>query len=104
MRKINPKGRRRADPLVAAVVPKLVAAVVPSVAAAVVQPVAKRLARIEAILLEMRFEQELQTKRFNALKERLDAFTESRVSKRDRSANQKKPAQPTNGKGLAQSR
>jgi hypothetical protein len=49
---------------------------VPPVVAAVVQPVAKRLSRIEALLIEMRYEQDVQLKRFNALLVRLDALTE----------------------------
>ena len=103
---------RRSPPFVAAVVPQPVAAVVPPlvaavvrpVAAAVVQPVAKRLARIEALLLEMRFEQDLQAKRVSALKEKLDALTERRFSKREQSGNGNRQVQPTNGTGLAQSR
>lgn len=100
--------RRRSHPVVATVVPPLVAAVVPTfvvppVAAAVVQPVAKRLARIEALLLEMRFQQDLQAKRVRALQEKLEALTERPVSKRERSGKRNRPAQPTNGTGLAQS-
>jgi hypothetical protein len=45
------------------------------IVAAVVQPVAKRLARIEALLLEMRHEQDVQLKRIKALTERVDALT-----------------------------
>lgn len=52
MSKLNTKRLRKSHPLVAAVVPPVVAAVV--------QPVAKRLARIEALLIEMRFEQDVQ--------------------------------------------
>jgi hypothetical protein len=59
----------------------IVAAVVPPVVAAVVQPVAKRLARIEALLLEMRFEQDVQAKRVNALKGLLEVLIERRTSK-----------------------
>ena len=54
----------------------------PAIVAAVVQPVARRLSRIEALLLEMRFEQDLHIKRVNALKEQLDALIERRVSHR----------------------
>jgi hypothetical protein len=46
---------------------------------AVVQPVAKRLSRIEAMLHEMRFEQEVQTKRINALRSQFDELTETRT-------------------------
>jgi hypothetical protein len=102
MHKTNTK-RRGSPPLVAAVVSPLVAAVVPPVVAAVVQPVAKRLSRIEDLLIEMRFEQDLQAKRITALKEKLEAFTERRVSRRERPDNQNRPAQPANGTGLAQS-
>jgi hypothetical protein len=104
MRTPNTKRRRRSHPLVAAVVPALVDAVVPPVVASVVQPVAKRLARIEALLIEMRFELDRQAKRVSALKEKLDALADRRVSKRERSGNQNRRAQPANGTGLAQSR
>jgi hypothetical protein len=69
----NTKRRRRPQTVVAAVALPVVAAVV--------QPVAKRLSRIEALLLEMRFEQEVQGKRLNALKEQLEVLSERRVSK-----------------------
>jgi hypothetical protein len=49
---------------------------VPPIVAAVVQPVARRLSRMEALLIEMRYEQDVQLKRFNALLTRLDALTE----------------------------
>jgi hypothetical protein len=49
---------------------------VPPIVAAVVQPVARRLSRMEALLIEMRYEQDVQLKRFNALMARLDALTE----------------------------
>jgi len=62
----------------------IVAAVVPPVVAAVVQPVAKRLARIEALLLEMRFEQDVQARRVNALKVQLELLAERRTSQRQR--------------------
>jgi hypothetical protein len=48
------------------------------IVAAVVQPVARRLARIEALLLEMRHEQDVQLKRITALTERLDALTDTK--------------------------
>src|SRR3984893_14001876 len=46
------------------------------IVAAVVQPVARRLSRMEALLIEMRYEQDVQLKRFNALLARLDALAE----------------------------
>lgn len=104
MPKTHTERPRRTPPFVAAVVPPLVAAVVPPVVAAVVQPVAKRLARIEALLLEMRFEQDLQAKRISTLKEKLQDLTEKRISKRERPGSQHRPAQPANGNGLAHSR
>jgi len=94
MPKPNTKRLRKSDPIVAAVVPPVVAAVV--------QPVAKRLARIEALLIEMRFEQDVQAKRINVLKELCDARTEGPFSKRERPGSQNRPAQPTNGNGLAE--
>ena len=57
-------------------VPPLVAAVVPPIVAAVVQPVAKRLSRMEALLIEMRHEQDVQLKRATALQVQLDALSE----------------------------
>jgi hypothetical protein len=55
------------------------------IVAAVVQPVARRLARIEALLTEMRHEQDVQLKRVNALKERFDTLTDiARMSPRRR--------------------
>lgn len=44
--------------------------------AAVVQPVAKRLARIEGLLVEMRYEQDVKLKRIAKLQAQLDALTE----------------------------
>jgi hypothetical protein len=44
--------------------------------AAVVQPVARRLSRIEALLIEIRFELDVQLKRAIALQAQLDALTE----------------------------
>jgi hypothetical protein len=44
--------------------------------AAVVQPVARRLARMEALLREMRYEQDVQLKRSRALQMQFDALTE----------------------------
>ena len=46
------------------------------IVAAVVQPVAKRLARMEALLIEMRYEQDVKLKRLNALQEQVDTLTE----------------------------
>jgi hypothetical protein len=43
---------------------------------AVVQPVAKRLARMEALLIEMRHEQDVQLKRSIALVERFETLSE----------------------------
>jgi hypothetical protein len=83
MPKANLQRRRTLQPIVAAVVPPVVAAVV--------QPVAKRLARIEALLIEMRFEHDIQTKRINALKTQLDALTERRLT-----THQKHDSQRTN--------
>jgi hypothetical protein len=85
MSKPNPKRRESSHPFVAAVVPPLVAAVL--------QPVAKRLSRIEDLLFEMRFEQDLQAKRVSVLKEKLDALTEHRVPRRARPASQNRPGQ-----------
>jgi hypothetical protein len=49
---------------------------VPPIVAAVVQPVARRLARMEALLLEVRFEQDVQIKRLNKLHTLVDILTE----------------------------
>jgi hypothetical protein len=81
----NRKRRKPSHPFVAAVVPPLVAAVV--------QPVAKRLSRIEDLLCEMRFEQDLQAKRVAVLKEKLEALTERRVPRQRRPASQNRPGQ-----------
>lgn len=78
---------------------RVVAAIVPPVVAAVVQPVAKRLARIEALLIEMRFEYDVQAKRINALKDRLNVLAE-RLSKRQRARRQATPGPLPNGAGL----
>jgi hypothetical protein len=43
---------------------------------AVVQPVARRLSRIEALLIEMRHEQDVKLRRIAALQAQLDALTE----------------------------
>jgi len=82
----------------------IVAAVVPPVVAAVVQPVAKRLARMEALLLEMRFEQDVQAKRVNALKTQLELLTERRRSKRQLPPHDEKSLaqRPANGAAVPQ--
>jgi Mg2+ and Co2+ transporter CorA len=49
---------------------------IPPIIAAVVQPVARRLARIEDLLVEMRFEQDVQLKRVAALHAQIDTLTE----------------------------
>jgi predicted nucleic acid-binding Zn-ribbon protein len=49
---------------------------VPPVVAAVVQPVAKRLARMEALLKEMRHEQDVKLKRITAVQRQLEILTE----------------------------
>jgi hypothetical protein len=46
------------------------------IVAAVVQPVAKRLARMEALLLEIRHEQDVKLKRIKALEQRVDTLTD----------------------------
>jgi hypothetical protein len=48
----------------------------PPVVAAVVQPVAKRLLRMEALLLEMRHEQDVQLRRVTALQVQLETLAE----------------------------
>ena len=83
---------------------RVVAAIVPPVVDGVVQPVARRLARIEALLIEMRFGHDVQTKRINALKEQLDVLTEKRLSKRQRKGREDAPAQRARGAGPRHSR
>ena len=46
------------------------------IVAAVVQPVAKRLARIEDLLIEVRYEQDVKHKKIAALQAQLEALTE----------------------------
>jgi hypothetical protein len=55
------------------------------IVAAVVQPVAKRLSRMEALLIEIRYEQDVQLKRMTALQLQFDAghFEPLRVSLSD---------------------
>jgi hypothetical protein len=60
MSKVNTDRRRRVPPIVTAVV----------------QPVARRLSRIEALLIEMRYEQDVQLKRVTSLQVQLDTLTE----------------------------
>jgi hypothetical protein len=48
---------------------------VPAVVA-VVQPVARRLAAMEALLIEMRHEQDVKLKRLRAIEQQLDELTE----------------------------
>jgi hypothetical protein len=50
---------------------------IPPIVAAVVQPVAKRLARMEALLIEMRHEQDVKLKRISALQEQVATLTEN---------------------------
>ena len=49
---------------------------VPPVAAAILHAVTARLSRIEALLVEMRYEQDVKLKRINGLQVQLDALTE----------------------------
>lgn len=60
MPKKNPGRRRRVSPILAAVV----------------VPVTKRLSRIEALLIEVRHEQDVQLKRVTALRTDLDTVVE----------------------------
>ena len=56
----------------------------PRIVAAVVQPVAKRLSRMEALLIEMRNEQDVQLKRVTALLTQLNTLTEQvQINSRD---------------------
>jgi hypothetical protein len=48
----------------------------PPVVAAVLQPVAKRLLRMEALLIEMRHEQDMNHSRFVALEVKLETLAE----------------------------
>ena len=50
------------------------------IVAAVVQPVAKRLSRMEALLIEMRHEQDIQLRRSAALQDQLDTLTGSSLN------------------------
>jgi hypothetical protein len=71
-------------------VPPIVPAVVPPIVAAVVQPLARRLSRIEALLMEMRFEQDVQLKRVTLLREQLDALSERVLQSSQRPTNRKR--------------
>ena len=46
------------------------------IVAAVVQPVTRRLARMEALLLEMRHEQDVKLRRIGSLEAKLETLTE----------------------------
>jgi hypothetical protein len=65
---------------------------IPPVVAAVVQPVARRLSKIEALLIEIRFELDVQLKRVTALQTRLDALTEYVSQRSQIPRNQKRRA------------
>ena len=94
---LKPNTKRRQKPQA------VVAAVALPVVAAVVQPVAKRLARIEALLLEMRFEQDVLGKRLNAIKGQLEVLSERRVSKDHRPRHgERRRARPANTAALPQ--
>jgi hypothetical protein len=47
----------------------------PPIVVAVVQPVARRLSRMEALLIEMRNEQDVQLRRITSLQAQLDRLT-----------------------------
>lgn len=49
---------------------------IPLVVAAVVQPVSKRLSRMEALLIEMRTEQDVKLRKINKLQLQIDELTE----------------------------
>jgi hypothetical protein len=59
--------------------------------AAVVQPVARRLARLEALLLEVRFEQDVQLKRVAALQLKIDMLADDVEETRARKSQRKTP-------------
>jgi hypothetical protein len=50
--------------------------ITPPIVAAVVQPVARRLSRIEDLLLEIRYEQDVKHKKIAALQAQLESLTE----------------------------
>ena len=68
------------------------------IVAAVVQPVARRLARMEALLIEMRHEQDVQLKHSTLLQEQLDTLSDqvkvNITSIRRISLHRNKPARP----------
>jgi hypothetical protein len=46
------------------------------IAAAVLTPIVKRLARMEALLFEMRHEQDVKLKKINAIRSQIESLTE----------------------------
>jgi hypothetical protein len=50
---------------------------VPLIVAAVVRPVSTRLSRMEALLIEMRSEQDVKLKKINKLQQQFDELTET---------------------------
>jgi hypothetical protein len=56
----------------------------PPVVAAVVRPVNTRLSRMEALLLEMRHEQDVKLKKINQLQDQVDLLTEALQPRRVR--------------------
>jgi hypothetical protein len=67
---------------------------VPPIVVAVVQPVARRLSRIEALLIEMRHEQDVQLRRITLLQAQLDSLTEQFTDRLRMSPRRKRPARP----------
>jgi hypothetical protein len=63
--------------------------------AAVVKPVATRLSRMEALLIEMRHEQDVQLKRVTSLEAKLDALTEHVTNIQHSSLRKKRRVRPT---------
>ena len=63
--------------------------------AAVVQPVSKRLSRMEALLIEMRYEQDVQLRRITSLQAQLDTLTEPFTDAQRISLRRKTRAPPT---------
>jgi hypothetical protein len=68
---------------------------VPPIVAAVVQPVARRLSRIEALLIEIRYEQDVQLKRVTSLEAKLVALTEHVTNIQHTSIRKKRRVRPT---------
>ncbi len=56
---------------------KMVRRKVPPLVAAVIRPVSARLARMEALLIEMRAEHDVKLKKINRLQEQFDELTET---------------------------